>query len=43
MSFYAAQLLAHRANDRIARRYARMLIAGSPAPYMVTLTARAAS
>lgn len=36
MSFYAALLIAHRANDRIARRYAQMLIAGSPAPYMAT-------
>jgi hypothetical protein len=33
MSYYAKLLLANRGNAYMARRYARDLIAGSPAPY----------
>lgn len=34
MSYYAAMLLAYRRNPRIARKLARDIIAGAPAPYM---------
>jgi hypothetical protein len=36
MSYYAQMLLANLANEYRARKYAAMLIAGSPAPYMAT-------
>ena len=34
MSYYACQLLAYRDNERVARKYATMILAGCPAPYM---------